>query len=142
MSDKSWETGKLSKLSHSHSLSLDLLNNFCFHVYAQKSLSHSHTLSHSLLSRPCYEKILDRLRPRFFQPRFSVKEITSCRPCQMQNSSDLGHFEMNCLINFKFFIIFSCALSNFLRESDVTSIFCDRRSHVRGFSHSMATVLV
>ena len=44
-------------LSHSHtvsysvsySLTLDMLNNFCFHLYAQKSLSHSHalTLSHS-----------------------------------------------------------------------------------------------
>ena len=34
-SDQSWEPGKLS---HSHSLSLDMLNNFCFHVYAQKSL--------------------------------------------------------------------------------------------------------
>ena len=38
-------------LSHSHTLSishwitLDMLNNFCFHVYAQKSLSNSHTLS-------------------------------------------------------------------------------------------------
>ena len=30
----------------SHSLSLDMLNNFCFHLYAQKSL----TLSHSLIS--------------------------------------------------------------------------------------------
>ena len=28
----------LSQLSPSHSLSLDMLNNFCFHVYAQKSL--------------------------------------------------------------------------------------------------------
>ena len=28
----------LSQLSLSHSLSLDMLNNFCFHVYAQKSL--------------------------------------------------------------------------------------------------------
>ena len=28
----------LSLLSLSHSLSLDMLNNFCFHVYAQKSL--------------------------------------------------------------------------------------------------------
>ena len=43
-------------LSHSHTLSishwitLDMLNNFCFHLYAQKSLSHSHalTLTHSL----------------------------------------------------------------------------------------------
>ena len=24
---------------HSHSFSLDMLNNFCFHVYAQKALS-------------------------------------------------------------------------------------------------------
>ena len=28
----------LSKLSISHLLSLDMLNNFCFHVYAQKSM--------------------------------------------------------------------------------------------------------
>ena len=28
----------LSKLSRSHSLSLDMLNKFCFHVYAEKSL--------------------------------------------------------------------------------------------------------
>ena len=41
-------------LSHSHTLSishwitLDMLNNFCFHLYAQNSLSHSLTLSQSL----------------------------------------------------------------------------------------------
>ena len=37
-------------LSISDSITRDILNNFCFHVYAQKSLSHSHTLSlfHSL----------------------------------------------------------------------------------------------
>ena len=34
-------------LSISHSFTLDMLNNFCFHVYAQKSLSHTLTLSHS-----------------------------------------------------------------------------------------------
>ena len=28
----------LSLLSLSHSLTLDMLNNFCFHVYAEKSL--------------------------------------------------------------------------------------------------------
>ena len=38
-------------LSHSHTLSishwitLDMLNNFCFHLYAQNSLSHSFNLS-------------------------------------------------------------------------------------------------
>ena len=45
MSDKSWEQGipKFEKLtlSLSHSISLYMLNNFCFHGYAQKSLSHS-----------------------------------------------------------------------------------------------------
>ena len=41
-------------LSHSHTLSishwitLDMLNNFCFHLYPQNSLSHSLTLSQSL----------------------------------------------------------------------------------------------
>ena len=50
MSDKSWEPGMsecfnvILTLSHSHtisishSLTLDMLNNFCFHVYAQMSL--------------------------------------------------------------------------------------------------------
>ena len=32
-------------LTLSLSLSLNMLNKFCFHVYAQKSLSHFHTLS-------------------------------------------------------------------------------------------------
>ena len=44
MSDKSWEP----ELSLSHSLTLDMLNNFCFHVYAQKSLSLSHSLTFTL----------------------------------------------------------------------------------------------
>ena len=36
------------KFALSHSLTLDMLNNFCFHVYAQKSLSHSLTVTLSL----------------------------------------------------------------------------------------------
>ena len=35
-------------LSLSDSLFYDMLNNFCFHVHAQKSLSHSQTLSLTL----------------------------------------------------------------------------------------------
>ena len=35
-------------LSLSHSLTLDMLNNFCFHVYAQKSLSLTLYHSHTL----------------------------------------------------------------------------------------------
>ena len=48
-SDTSWEPVKLAKLALSHSLTLDMLNNFCFHVYAQNLLSHflTLTLSHS-----------------------------------------------------------------------------------------------
>ena len=43
MSDKNWEPGFVAKLAKltlaiSYSLTLDKLNNFCFHVYAQKSL--------------------------------------------------------------------------------------------------------
>ena len=38
----------LTNVFLSHSLSLDMVNNFCFHVYAQKSLSYSHTLTLSL----------------------------------------------------------------------------------------------
>ena len=34
-------------LSISHSVSLDMLNNFCFHVYAEKSHSHTLSFSHS-----------------------------------------------------------------------------------------------
>ena len=33
-----FEKLSLSQLSLSHSLTLDILNNVCFHVYAQKSL--------------------------------------------------------------------------------------------------------
>ena len=39
MSDKSWEPGMYE--------CLNVLNNFCFHVYAQNLLSHFLTLSHS-----------------------------------------------------------------------------------------------
>ena len=35
-------------LSFSHSITLHMLNNFCFHVQAQKLLSHFHSLTHSL----------------------------------------------------------------------------------------------
>ena len=35
---KCFEKLSLSQLSLSHSLTLDILNNFCFHVYAPKSL--------------------------------------------------------------------------------------------------------
>ena len=40
MSYKTYKIAKLAKLtlSISHSLSLNMLNNFCFHVYAQKSM--------------------------------------------------------------------------------------------------------
>ena len=52
MSERQTKAGNLQNLPNfalSHSLTLAMLNNFCFHVYAQKSLSHSHslTLSHS-----------------------------------------------------------------------------------------------
>ena len=48
MSERQTKAGKTCKLAHSHSLTLDMLKNFCFHVYAQKSLSHSLSLSLSL----------------------------------------------------------------------------------------------
>ena len=38
----------LFKYKPTYSLTLDMMNNFCFHVYAQKSLSHSLTLTLSL----------------------------------------------------------------------------------------------
>ena len=45
MSECQTKAGNQNTLSLTHSLTLDMLNNFCFHVYAQKSLSHFHTLS-------------------------------------------------------------------------------------------------
>ena len=36
--EKLEKLSQFSQLSLSHSLTLDMLNNFCFHVYAQKSL--------------------------------------------------------------------------------------------------------
>ena len=41
-------TRNVLKLSLSHSISFYMLNNFCFHVYVEKSHSHTLTLSHSL----------------------------------------------------------------------------------------------
>ena len=66
----------------SHSLTLDMLNNFCFHVYAQKSLSHSFDLSftHSqhaeqlLFSCPCSKVAVDRWKCQCF----SFTTPTSC----------------------------------------------------------------
>ena len=50
-SDKRWEPVKFQvcQVFYMCSLCWDILNNICFHVYAQKSLSHPHilTLSHS-----------------------------------------------------------------------------------------------
>ena len=46
-------------LSHSPIHFLDMLKNFCFHVYSQKSLSYSHTLSFSPFIIICLPKILD-----------------------------------------------------------------------------------
>ena len=54
MSEHQTKAGKKENFQNVHtlnSLSLDMLNKFCFHVYAQKSLSHSYTLSLSLLSK-------------------------------------------------------------------------------------------
>ena len=50
MSECQTKAGNQISLSHSHSLTLVILNNFCFHFYAQKSLSHFPTLTlpHSL----------------------------------------------------------------------------------------------
>ena len=49
MSERQTKAGNQITLSLFHTLTLVILNNFCSHVYAQKSLSHSHTLtlSHS-----------------------------------------------------------------------------------------------
>ena len=38
MSERQTKAGNQITLSLSHSLTLDILNNFCLHVYAQKSL--------------------------------------------------------------------------------------------------------
>ena len=66
MSERQTKTGKqefqgLDVIENSEKLekrSLDMLNNFCFHVYAQKSHSHSLTFSfsHSLAHSPTLSK--------------------------------------------------------------------------------------
>ena len=47
--------------SISHSITLDMLNNFCFHLYAQNSLSHSLTISHSHTLSISHSLTLDML---------------------------------------------------------------------------------
>ena len=56
-------TCSTTKLALSHSLTFDMLNNFCFHLYAQKSLSHSHshTLSNSHTLSISHSLTLDML---------------------------------------------------------------------------------
>ena len=44
-----------------HSLTLDMLNNFCFHVYAQYSLiigENGNCFFDSLITLPCYFRVL------------------------------------------------------------------------------------
>ena len=99
MSDKSWEpehslthsvtlslplslTISLSlTLSLSHPHTLDMLNNFCFHVYAQKSHSHTLTLSHSrtlALLHSCTLALLHTLILSFTLSRHAEKLLFSC----------------------------------------------------------------
>ena len=64
-------------LSISHSLTLDMLNNFCLHVYAQKSLSHSLPLTHCLTFSLFHSLTLDMLNKFCLQYNFG--EIASSR---------------------------------------------------------------
>ena len=79
MSDKSWEPGKLS-----HSLTLDMLNNFCFHVYAQNLLSHfltlTLTLSHSHTLSISHSITLDMLN-KFCFHLYAQKSLLMAENC-------------------------------------------------------------
>ncbi len=85
--DNNWEP----KVSVSVTVSVDpcdMLKNFCFHVYAQKSLSHFHTLSlsHSRTITLSHSRILSfTLSRRAEQVLFSClgsKVAVSCRKLQ------------------------------------------------------------
>ena len=52
---------KAGNQEHSHSITLDMLDNFCFHVYDQKSLSQFHTLSLSFTLSVSHSLSLDML---------------------------------------------------------------------------------
>ena len=66
-------------LSLSHSLTLHMLNNFCFHVYAEKS--HSHTLSHSRIHSlsTCWTTFvfMSRLKNLCLWPKIAMVFLTA-----------------------------------------------------------------
>ena len=73
----------------SHSLSLDMLNNFCFHVYAQKSLLHSLTLSlsHYLTLSLSHSLSLDMLNNFCFHvyaQKLQLKVAVAVASCMLQ----------------------------------------------------------
>ena len=68
------------KLSLSHSPTLDMRNNFCFHLYAQKSLSRSHTLSYSHTLLISHSITLDMLN-KFCFHLYAQKSLLIAENC-------------------------------------------------------------
>ena len=68
--------------SISHSITLDMLNNFCFHLYAQNSLSHSLTLtlSHSHTLSISHSITLDMLN-KFCFHLYAQKSLLIAENC-------------------------------------------------------------
>ena len=90
-------TCKLAKLALSHSLTLDMLNNFCFHVYAQKSLSHSHTLSlfHSLTLSLSHSLTLNMLNNFCFHV-YAQKSLSHSHTLSISHSLSLDMLNNFC----------------------------------------------
>ena len=98
-------------LSFSHSFTLDMLNNFCFNVYAQKSHSHTLSLFHSLIHSlsTCY-------KPTFvFMSMLKSHSLTFTisRSRTLTLSHSLIH-SLSMLNNFCFYVYAQNLLSHFL----------------------------
>ena len=85
MSDNSWEPGMYQ--------CLNVLNNFCFHVYAEKSLSH--TLTHSLsFSLTLSISLSDSFNLSFTHSRHAEQVLFSslCSKFAVVGENCNGHF--------------------------------------------------
>ena len=93
-----WLLSLLSLLSLFHSLYVDMLNNFCFHVYAQKSLSHSNTSSLSqclTLTLSLSHSLTHHMLNNFCFHVYAQKSLSHFLTLSMSHSHSLIHSSLS-----------------------------------------------
>ena len=110
MSERQTKAGNQITLSHSLTLSLshslltlNMLNNFCFHVYAQKSLAHtlSHSHSHSLTILHSHSLTLSISHSHTIS-LFHFKKPLGSTPCTIIKSETHSEVELLILPRYHF----------------------------------------